>query len=128
MQLILTFIGANAGYVSIGALMLSVFCAGSYLQGERVRKAEIRDQMEEIEALAAESMDRVASIRSTLEAEDRRLVAEITETYAELAALNAEEVAARRALAARQQAIDRPRPPTQPRTGPAFQGFTIRSN
>jgi predicted oxidoreductase len=128
MQVLLTFIGANAGYVSIGALTLSVFCAGSFLQGERVRKEEIRDQMREIEALTEETMARVASITATLEAEDQRLVAEIENTYQELAVLNAEEAAARRALAERQRAIERPRQPTQPRTGPAFQGFTIRPN
>ena len=128
MQLLLTFIGANAGYVSIGALMLSVFCAGSFLQGERVRKEEIREQMREIEALTEETMARVATISATLEAEDQRLVAEIETTYAELATLNAEEAAARRALAERQRAIDRPRRATPAPMGPAYQGFTIRSN
>ncbi|MDZ4700168.1 MAG: hypothetical protein SH809_10720 [Rhodothermales bacterium] len=128
MHLILTFIGANAGYVSIGALMLSVFCAGSFLQGERVRKEEIREQMRDIEALTEETMARVATITATLEAEDRRLVAEIESTYEELAVLNAEEAAARRALAERQRAIERPRPAIAAPLGPAFQGFTIRSN
>ncbi len=129
MQAILAFIGANGSYFSIGALCLSLFCAGSMLQGERLRKEEIREQMREIEAMTETTMARVAEINTRLEAQDQALVAEIETTYGELAALSAEESEARRALARSQQQLNRPRTntPSQP-ASPRFQGFDIREN
>lgn len=129
MQAILAFLGANAGYVSIGALMLSLFCAGSMLKGEQVRKEEIREQLREIEAQTATTMERVHQITAQLAAEDRQLVQEIEKTYGELAALTAEEMAARKAKAAADQQIRQAS--RQPAGYNAIQdipGFHIRGN
>jgi hypothetical protein len=126
MHVFLAFLGANAGYVSIGALMLSVFCAGSMLQAERVRKQEIRDALHEIEVQTDSTLQRIARIDAWLQAEDRRLVAEIETTYGELADVSAAEASARRALAESRRQLDRPQ--LRPRPQPAFQGFTIRND
>lgn len=88
---VLNFLLAHSSYVSLGALVMSVFFAGTMLQGERVRQQEVKDALREIEQVAAQSMDRVEQINTRLEAEDARLVNEIGETYEELAALNEKE-------------------------------------
>ncbi|MEZ4698833.1 MAG: hypothetical protein R2834_00765 [Rhodothermales bacterium] len=129
MQAILAFLGANAGYVSIGALMLSVFCAGSMLKGEQVRKEEIREQLRDIEAQTASTMERVHQITAQLEAQDRQLVQEIEKTYGELAALSAEETEARRAKASADQQIRQAtRRPAGYQAIQDIPGFHIRGN
>jgi len=87
----LSFLLANSSYVSLGALVLSVFFAGTMLQGERLRTREVRDALREIENITGQSLERVAQINAHLEAEDARLVGQISQAYAELAALNEQE-------------------------------------
>ncbi|MEM8485565.1 MAG: hypothetical protein AAF564_08435 [Bacteroidota bacterium] len=89
---------AHPNYLSLGALIVSVFFAGSFLQGERVRKQEVKEQLREIQKLADQSMARVDQVQATLAAEDARLVAEISEAYTALAALNEKERVQRLAL------------------------------
>lgn len=111
-MVVLNFLLAHSSYVSLGALVMSVFFAGTMLQGERVRQQEVKAELREIEQVAAQSMNRVAQINAQLEAEDARLVEEIGETYAELAALNEKERQQRaelEATAARNRQLDNQR-------------------
>lgn len=97
---LLTTLMANPGSLSLGALILSVFFAGSMLQGERMRNQEIRDALEEIEKATQQSLDRVEEINANLGQEDARLVSEIAETYEILATLNEQERKTRAGLEA----------------------------
>ena len=92
-------------YLSLGALILSTFFAGTMLQGERIRKEEIREELREIQQLTEQSLDEVAQIQTLLEQEDARLVGEISEAYEVLAALNERE----RGVRAELEASDRER-------------------
>lgn len=89
---------AHPNYLSLGALIVSVFFAGSFLQGERVRKQEVKEQLREIQKLADQSLARVDQVQADLAAEDARLVGEISEAYAALAALNEKERVQRLAI------------------------------
>ncbi len=91
MSAVLNFLLANSSYVSLGALIMSVFFAGTFLQGERLRKQEVKDALEEIQNLTEQSMNRVEKINAILEKEDARLLSEIGVAYQELAALNEQE-------------------------------------
>ena len=82
---------AHPNYLSLGALIVSVFFAGTFLQGERVRKQEVKEQLREIQQLTEQSLARVDQVQSELAAEDARLVDEISEAYTALAALNEKE-------------------------------------
>ena len=87
---IFTFVGANSSLVSLGTLGLTVFFAGSMLQGERVRKQEIKAELREIQAETEASMARVKAIQDALAIADAQLVDQIRATYTELDSLNAE--------------------------------------
>ncbi len=91
---------AHPNYLSLGALIVSVFFAGTFLQGERVRKQEVKEQLREIQQLTEQSLARVDQVQTELAAEDARLVSEISEAYTALAALNEKELAQREALEA----------------------------
>jgi len=97
---ILTSLLANPAYLSLGALVLSTFFAGSMLQGDRVRTQEIKDELREIQMLTEQSLSQVDHIQSTLDQEDDRLIREIDEAYEDLAALNEKERVARAELEA----------------------------
>ncbi len=89
---------ANPGYLSLGALVLSTFFAGTMLQGERIRKEEIREELREIQELTRQSLAQVEQIQVQLEATDARLVGQIGETYEVLVQLNKQEQEARAGL------------------------------
>ncbi len=88
---LITMILANPGYVSLGALVLSTFFAGTMLQGDRIRKQEIQEELREIQQLTEESLTRVQEIQTTLEQQDAALLQDIGEAYEVLATLNKQE-------------------------------------
>ena len=88
---IFTTLLANPGYLSLGALVLSTFFAGSMLQGDRVRTQEIKEELREIQQLTEQSLAQVEQIQVKLEQEDARLVNEISQAYEILAVLNEKE-------------------------------------
>lgn len=91
LQAALTTLQANPNFVSLGALILSVFFAGTMLQGERTRKQDVKDALAEIEALSAASLERVEEINADLETQDAELVGQIDEAYDELARISERE-------------------------------------
>lgn len=95
---VLTTLLAYPKYVSLGALVMSVFFAGTMLQGEWNRKKEIKAEMREIRAEADAVLQEVDAISSRLKAQDEALVFEIKQTYKELEALNHKEWQQRVAL------------------------------
>ncbi len=95
---LITILLGNAGMVSLGALVLSTFFAGSMLQGDRIRKQEIQEELREIQQLTEESLTRVAEIQTNLEKQDAQLLQEIGDAYDVLAKLNKEQEAAQLAL------------------------------
>lgn len=95
---LLTTIMAYPNYLSLGALVMSVFFAGTFLQGERLRKQEIKDELREIQQLAEQTMARVEDINTQLSQKDAQLVGEISEAYQILAELTEKERLQRVAL------------------------------
>ncbi|MFK7845980.1 MAG: hypothetical protein AB8G77_11820 [Rhodothermales bacterium] len=100
MNALLTTLLANPSYLSLGALVLSTFFAGSMLQGDRIRTQEIKEELREIKEMTAASLVEVEQIQVRLEQEDARLIKEIGLAYSVLAQLNEKERIARADLEA----------------------------
>ena len=127
LQTLFTFIGANSSLVSLGTLGLTVFFAGTMLQGERVRKQEIKAELREIQAETEASMARVQAIQDALALADAELVGQIKATYTELDSLNAEQYAIKKKLEDEQLANVQRQGSSAIRRVPASSGFDLKN-
>lgn len=80
----------NPNLFSLAALGLAVFFAGSFLEGERIRNREFREDIKAIKSKNRQILGRVAQINQTAARQDALIKEKITNAYEELAALQEE--------------------------------------
>ena len=74
--------------IGIIALLAAVFFAGAYLRGERMRKKEIKAEIERIQQQQEQILNEVKTINQEAAKRDKMLLEQIDTTYAYLDKMN----------------------------------------
>ncbi len=80
--------GGNTNLMSIAAMMIAVFFAGAFLNGERLRTKELEMELKEIRAQKDLVMQRVEQINQKTYEDEKRILARIDTAYSLLNKLN----------------------------------------
>lgn len=80
--------GGNMNLMSIAAMMIAVFFAGAFLNGERLRTKELEMELKEIRAQKDLVMQRVEQINQKTYEDEKRILARIDTAYSLLNTLN----------------------------------------
>lgn len=80
--------GGNMNLISIAAMMIAVFFAGAFLNGERLRTKELEMELKEIRAQKDLVMQRVEQINQKTYEDEKRILARIDTAYSLLNTLN----------------------------------------
>lgn len=70
-----------ANLISMGALVLSVFCAGAFLNGERLRTKDLRQELKTIQAEKDAIMRQVDAINQRTYEEEQKILDKIQTAY-----------------------------------------------
>jgi chromosome segregation ATPase len=82
------FMEGNKQLISVIAMMISVFFAGAFLNGERLRTKELEMELKEIRAQKDLVMQRVEQINQKTYEDEKRILARIDTAYSLLNSLN----------------------------------------
>ena len=78
-------------YLSVAAVVTSVYFAGTFLEGERIRSQELKESMREILEETEQINERILFINQKAQVEDLLLMDKIGQTYANLEELGKKE-------------------------------------
>ena len=78
----------NNNYISLIAVLVSIFFAGAYLRGESVRKKEMKEEIQAIKDRQEEILQSVQQINEVAHKQDLVLLAQIDSAYSYLRELN----------------------------------------
>ncbi len=78
----------NWNLISALSMAVSAFFAGSFLQGERMRKAEFRESIEQIRMEQAAIMQRVDEVNEYVKLKEIEMISQIDSAYLVLDDLN----------------------------------------
>lgn len=81
----------SSEHISLIAVIVAVFFAGMYLRGERARKQDIKQEMDEIRAQQDKIIAEVEAISRRAEERDKLLLSRIDSARSYIDILNAEE-------------------------------------
>ena len=98
--------GWSGNAFSLIALLLSVYFAASFFEGERLRTRELKDALREVESAHAETLRTLEVMRMQTIQADNQLVEKIESMYGELGALNEKERQQRLRLIQRNKQIN----------------------
>lgn len=84
--------------IGLGALLISIYFAGSFLEGERLAARELKADLQDVEQATEQILLEVDAINQRLAEEDLKLVQQIEGTYGQLNQLNEKELEARKGL------------------------------
>lgn len=98
--------GWSGNAFSLIALLVSVYFAASFLEGERLRTRELKDALQEVESAHEETLRTLEVMRMQTIQADNQLVEKIDAMYGELGALNEKERLQRLRLIQRNKQIN----------------------
>lgn len=82
--------GAYTNLISMASMMIAVFFAGAFLNGERLRTKELKMELQEIRERKEEIMQRVEQIQQKTFEEEQKILARIDTAYQLLNDLNSQ--------------------------------------